>query len=352
MVDVASLADDVTAGSRRALARLISLVEDGAPEADEALAALYPHTGKAHVIGVTGAPGTGKSTLTNQIALEYRRRGRTVGIVAVDPTSPFSGGALLGDRIRMRDLAGDPGIFIRSMATRGSLGGLAWATADAVMALDGAGFDMVIVETVGAGQAEVEIARLAHTVVVVEAPGFGDDVQAIKAGILEIADVLVVNKADDPRAEGTARTLRAMLDLGGSVQDRRVAHHRSAADRSEPDRGQEPAGELVSSWSVPVEVTNALIGEGVPELVDGLARHLEFLQRGEEQERRERMRAVAALDAWLRETLLRALLAHSDPERMSEMVGRIVAREVMPRQAARMLVDELEWGDTSSHRNV
>jgi LAO/AO transport system kinase len=351
VADAASLADDVTAGNRRALARLISLVEDDAPEADETLAALYPHTGKAHVIGVTGAPGTGKSTLTNQIALEYRRRDQTVGIVAVDPTSPFSGGALLGDRIRMRDLAGDPGIFIRSMATRGSLGGLAWATADAVTALDGAGFDIVIVETVGAGQAEVEIARLAHTVIVVEAPGFGDDVQAIKAGILEIADVLVVNKADDPHAEGTARTLRAMLDLGGSMPDRRVAHHGSLADRIEPDRSQGPAGELESSWSVPVEMTNALTGEGVPELVDRLARHLEFLQRGEERERRERMRAVAAFDAWLREALLRALLANSETERMSQMVDRIVAREIMPQQAARMLVDELEWG-RDSRRNA
>jgi LAO/AO transport system kinase len=351
VADAASLADDVTAGNRRALARLISLVEDGAPEADEALAALYPHTGRAHIVGVTGAPGTGKSTLTNQIALEYRRRDRTVGIVAVDPTSPFSGGALLGDRIRMRDLAGDPGTFIRSMATRGSLGGLAWATADVVTALDGAGFDVVIVETVGAGQAEVEIARLAHTVIVVEAPGFGDDVQAIKAGILEIADVLVVNKADDPRAEGTARTLQAMLDLGGSVPGRRVAHHGSLADRIELDRSQGPAGELESSWSVPVEMTNALTGEGVPELVDGLARHLEFLQRGEGRERRERMRAVAAFDAWLREALLRALLAHSEPERMSQVVDRIVAREIMPQQAARMLVDELKWG-RDSRRNA
>jgi LAO/AO transport system kinase len=215
-----TLTDDLLKGDRRALARLITQIENGAASASEALAALFSHTGSAHLVGVTGAPGTGKSSLVNRLALALRKQERTVAILAVDPTSPFTGGAILGDRIRMRDLAGDPGVFIRSMASRGSLGGLAHASADVIKVLDAAGFGVVLVETVGAGQAEVDIARHTQTVIVVEAPGFGDDVQAIKAGILEIADVLVVNKADDPRARNTERALRMMLDLS---QRRRLA---------------------------------------------------------------------------------------------------------------------------------
>ena len=209
------LVEGVLAGQRRAIARTISLVENDGAEAQATLAALFPHTGRAHIVGVTGPPGSGKSTLVNALALHFRRLDppRTVGIIAVDPTSPFSGGAILGDRIRMRDLAGNPGIFIRSMASRGNLGGLAWATADAVKVLDAAGFDLVIVETVGAGQAEVDIARTAHTTVVVEVPGLGDDIQAIKAGILEIADVFAVNKADQEGADHAVMALRMMLDL-------------------------------------------------------------------------------------------------------------------------------------------
>src|SRR3990172_9234367 len=195
---IPTLVADLLAGSRRALARVITLVENRAPGTAEALALLYPHTGRAYLVGITGAPGTGKSTVVNALARTLRAQGRTVGIVAVDPTSPFSGGAVLGDRIRMIDLAGDPGVFIRSMAPRGSLGGLAAATSDVVRVLDAAGFDDVLIETVGAGQSEVDIARTATTTIVVDAPGMGDEVQAIKAGILEIADILVVNKADRP----------------------------------------------------------------------------------------------------------------------------------------------------------
>ena len=200
-------------GNRRALARTISLVEDGGSDAHALLTALYPHTGRGHVIGVTGVPGTGKSTLVNALAKAYRDQDRTVGIIAVDPTSPFSGGALLGDRVRMRDLAGDPGVFIRSMATRGSLGGLARATADAIAVLDAAGFDRILVETVGVGQAEVDIAGAAHTTIVVEAPGLGDEVQAIKAGVLEIADLFAVNKADREGADHTFMALQMMQGL-------------------------------------------------------------------------------------------------------------------------------------------
>ena len=212
---IQALVDGALQGDRRALSRLISRVEDGGAEAWSALASLYPRTGQAQVVGVTGAPGTGKSTLVSEIA-KYTRQHHpaiTVGIVAVDPTSPFSGGAVLGDRIRMRNLAGDAGVFIRSMATRGSLGGLARATTDVVKVLDAVGFQLILIETVGAGQSEVDIARTADTVIVVEAPGLGDEVQAIKAGILEIADILVVNKADRDGVQSTVNALHTMLDL-------------------------------------------------------------------------------------------------------------------------------------------
>ncbi len=200
-----SFAASVLSGDRLALARLLTRVENDTPEGRAALDELFPHTGKAHLIGVTGAPGTGKSSLVNQIALSFRKLGQRVAIVAIDPSSPFTGGAVLGDRVRMRDLAGDAGVFIRSMASRGSLGGLAQATAGVVQVFDAAGFDIILIETVGAGQSEVDIARLAHTTIVVEAPGLGDDIQAIKAGILEIADILVINKADRPGVESTER---------------------------------------------------------------------------------------------------------------------------------------------------
>src|SRR5574338_1269218 len=222
-----SLTASVLEGNRLALARLLTQVENDLPEGRAALAELFPHTGQAHLIGVTGAPGTGKSSLVNQLALHFRKtEGRRVGIVAVDPSSPFSGGAVLGDRVRMRDLSGDPGVFIRSMATRGSLGGLARATASVVQVFDAAGFEVILIETVGAGQAEVDIARLAHTTLVVEAPGLGDDIQAIKAGILEIADILVINKADRPGVENTEKALKSMLELAHPIE--RVFHHGQA----------------------------------------------------------------------------------------------------------------------------
>ena len=212
------LAQAVLAGERLALSRTLTQVENDTPEGRAALDILFAHTGRAHLVGITGAPGTGKSSLVNQLARHYRQppageSPRRVAVVAVDPSSPFTGGAILGDRIRMRDLAGDPGVFIRSMASRGSLGGIASATAGVVQVFDAAGFDIILIETVGVGQAEVDIARLAHTTLVVEAPGLGDDIQAIKAGILEIADVLVVNKADHPGVESTERALRGMLEL-------------------------------------------------------------------------------------------------------------------------------------------
>ncbi len=213
------LIEAVLAGERLALARLLTQVENDTPLGRNAQAALFPRTGRAHLVGITGAPGTGKSSLVNQVARLFRHPPGgaapcKVAIVAVDPSSPFTGGALLGDRVRMRDLAGDPGIFIRSMAARGALGGLARATAALAQVFDAAGYEIILIETVGAGQNEVDIAGLAHTTLVVDAPGLGDDIQASKAGILEIADILVINKADRPGLENTQRALRSMLELG------------------------------------------------------------------------------------------------------------------------------------------
>ena len=326
------LATAVLAGDRRALARLITRVENRTPDALAALAALHPHTGRAAIVGVTGAPGTGKSSLVNALALALRRRGQTVGIVAVDPTSPFSGGAVLGDRVRMIDLAGDAGVFIRSMASRGSLGGLAAATGDVVRALDAAGFAVILVETVGAGQGEVEIARMAHTTIVVDAPGLGDDVQAIKAGILEIADILVVNKADRPGAQNTVRTLRAMLELGHRL--RTAGHHgvQAMAGTARP----EPT---FDSWMVPVIETVAIEHKGIDELLDALAAHRAHLHQTGEIADRERQRVEAELLDRLREALLARLLAERSPDALEDTIQRILRRELDPGAAAQTLIE-------------
>jgi len=308
------LVSEVLAGDRRALARLISLIEDDGASARQALAALFPHTGRAHIVGVTGAPGTGKSTLVNEMAKALRAAGPSVGVVAVDPTSPFTGGALLGDRVRMRDLAGDPGVFIRSMATRGSLGGLARATGDVVKVLDAAGFEVVLVETVGVGQAEVDVARTAHTTVVVEAPGLGDDVQALKAGLLEIADVLVVNKADRPGAAQTMRALEVTLDLG---------------------RNNRPGRE---GWRAPVLKTVALEGKGVAEVLDAVAAHRAYLQESGQWTEKERERARTDLVHLLERELVGRLVARVGEEELDRWVARIVAREADPAQALEALL--------------
>jgi len=326
----ADLIAPVLSGDRRALARLITRVENRAPDALEALARLHPHTGRATLIGVTGAPGTGKSTLVNALALALRQRGQTVGIVAVDPSSPFSGGAVLGDRVRMTDLAGDGGVFIRSMASRGGLGGLAAATSDVARMLDAAGFAVVLIETVGAGQSEVDIARMAHTTIVVDAPGLGDDVQAIKAGILEIADILVVNKADRPGAQNTVRALRTMLELGHRL--RNAGHHGA---------GLLPASHEASvpdSWTVPVIETVATEHTGIADVLAALDQHRAHLHSSGEIAERERQRVEAELLARLREALLARLLAAHDPATLAETVRRVVARELDPAGAVRALV--------------
>ncbi len=337
----AELVASVLAGDRRALARLITRIENDTPEARAALAELYPHTGRAHVVGVTGAPGTGKSTLVNELAKAYRRGAagntpHTVAIVAVDPTSPFTGGAILGDRIRMRDLSGDPGVFIRSMATRGSLGGLARTTLDVVNVLDASGWDLILVETVGAGQSEVDIARTAQTTVVVEAPGLGDDVQAIKAGILEIADVLVVNKADLPGAESAVKALRAMLDLGHRIDNNTGGHHGPLAAQLAESPAPEPG---LPPWQPPVLRTVAATGEGMPAVVTELERHRAYLAESGELARRDRERVTSELDHLLRAVLLRRLLDRVPADALQTVVGRVLAREQAPWEAVQLLVD-------------
>jgi LAO/AO transport system kinase len=314
--------DALLGGNRRALARVISYIEDDDARAAEALAALYPRAGRAYRVGVTGAGGTGKSTLVSALTRALRARGDTVGIIAIDPTSPFTGGALLGDRVRMLDLAGDPGVFIRSMATRGALGGLARAASDAVVALDAAGFDVVLVETVGAGQGEVEIAQQTHTTVVVEAPGLGDAVQAIKAGLMEIADVLAVNKADRPGAGATVKALRAMLDS---------APH--------PAEGAPPV------WLPPVVQTVATTGEGVDALLDAIDAHRAHLLASGSLAGREREQVEAEIVRRLREALTRAALAQAGADGLHAAVERVLAREEDPGSAARRLMDVLGVGD-------
>lgn len=292
---VAALVEGVLGGARLMLARAISRVENQEADAAALLTALYPHSGRAHIIGVTGAPGTGKSTLVTTLAQSYRAAGLTVGIVAIDPTSPFTGGALLGDRVRMRALAGDAGVFVRSMATRGSLGGLSKTTGDVVTVLDAAGFDRIIVETVGVGQAEVEIASTAHTTLVIEAPGLGDEVQAIKAGILEIADILVVNKADRPGMDRTLRALEMMLDIEGNGA-RYVRHHGQLLRVESPVESDDEE----TRWKVIVMKTVAMEGTGVEELRLRIEAHRRWLVESGEMALREQLRIANTLENIIR----------------------------------------------------
>lgn len=322
-----SLVSSILEGNRLALARLLSQVESNTAEGMLALDELYPYTGNAHLVGVTGAPGTGKSSLVNQLVLHIRRnaskdQSRTVAVVAVDPSSPFSGGAILGDRVRMRDLTGDTGVFIRSMASRGSLGGLARATSGFVQVLDAAGFDTIFIETVGAGQAEVDIARLAHTTLVVEAPGLGDEIQAIKAGILEIADILIINKADRPGVENTERALRSLLQLA-NPQAKWAGHHAGSLVDSTND----------GSWSIPIIRTVALEGSGVEELNTAIVEHLQFLKSGTGWQERERSRLQAELEKLVGYKLLNRWREKIPETQYQQVIGRLLERELSPNQA-------------------
>lgn len=327
-----TLAESVLSGDRLSLSRLLTQVENGTALGREALSELFPHTGQAHLIGVTGAPGTGKSSLVNQLARWYRhptgdQQPRRVAIVAVDPSSPFTGGAILGDRIRMRDLAGDPGVFIRSMASRGRVGGLARATAGVVEALDAAGYEIVLIETIGAGQAEVDIARLAHTTLVVEAPGLGDEIQAIKAGILEIADVLVVNKADRQGVENTERALRSMLDLAHPT--RRVFGSAPAAAAAD---GQ-------PMWLVPICRTVATEGAGVAELAEAVARHLDYLHQTGGWQERDRARLEVELENLLREGLFARWKSGLPTGSYTAALASVIERKISPYEAVENLLE-------------
>ena len=309
------LIDEMRAGDRRALARLVTIVENGGDPSRQALAKLYQYTGQAQIIGVTGPPGAGKSTLVNELALELRRRGESVAVLAVDPTSPFTGGAILGDRIRMQPLGHDRRIFVRSMASRGQLGGIARATGDVVKVLDAAGFDNVIVETIGAGQAEVEIAREAHTTVVVEVPGLGDDVQAIKAGILEIADVFVVNKADREDAHKTQRHLQAMMQLGGQPRE---------------------------GWSVPIVMTVATKAQGISEVADAISAHMAHLKQHGYFAARERERVEREFRTILQGLAFDLIQERLPQHQRASIIDQIQARTLDPYTAAeRMLADAL-----------
>ena len=308
----ATLVPAALAGDVRAIARLLTRAENGTPEARAAFDALFAKAGRAHVVGITGVPGSGKSTLVAKLAAAIRASGRTVAIVAIDPSSPFSGGAILGDRIRMGELGGDPGVFVRSMATRGSLGGLARGTLEAVDVLDAAGYDLVMIETVGVGQDEVEVARAAHTTVVVSAPGLGDDIQAIKAGVLEIADVHVVSKCDRPDANRTIADLKNMLALGLRTDG--------------------------AAWRPPVIATSSLKGEGFDELTAALEKHKAFLAGSEAG--RARSRKIAQFRMLkTAEDLLRIRFNERSAGHAESLADRLVAREIDPYAAGEKLLE-------------
>ena len=332
------LVDGVLAGSRRALAQAITLVETGGSAAQRLVAALYRHTGQAHVVGITGSPGTGKSTLVGGMAQRYRARDIKVGIVAVDPTSPFSGGAILGDRIRMRDLTGDSGVFIRSMATRGNLGGLAIATSDVVRVLDAAQYRVIIVETVGVGQAELDVATMAHTVVVVEAPGLGDDIQALKAGLMEVADIFVVNKNDLSGADALVSTLRSAIGLA-SGQVEYVGHHQFEPPIHSDAPGSGPPG---GPWQIPVTDATALHNEGIDELVGLVDAHRDYLHASGLWRRRERERVEADLKTLIKQIVVQRLMEKLSACQWDAMVEDVLNRKLDPQIAA----DEL-WNSVS-----
>lgn len=308
---IEQLIKGVLKGDHRSIAKTISLIENDMPEAQKAVSLLYRHTGKAHIIGVTGPLGSGKSTLIEKIAKEIRKGKKTIGIVAVDPTSPFSGGAFLGDRVRMQDLSTDEGVFIRSMATRGNMGGIAKATKDAVNVLDASGKDVIIVETVGAGQTEVDVIKIAQTIVVVLAPGLGDEIQAIKAGIMEIGDIFVVNKADLENVDKAVGAIEAMLEMNTQKKD----------------------------WKPTVVKTIATVGEGITELVEKINQHKAYLDSGAihaQSRQRIEIELEEAVKRKLTEVILDKLKRR---EEFHELVDKILAKETDPYSAADVLLE-------------
>lgn len=311
---VSELVQAAQAGQARAVARLISLVEDASPLLREVSAALAPHTGKAHVVGITGPPGVGKSTSTAVLVGALRQAGKRVGVLAVDPSSPFSGGALLGDRIRMAEHATDPGVYIRSMASRGHLGGLSAAAPQAIRVLDAAGCDVVLVETVGVGQSEVEIASMADTTLVLVAPGMGDGIQAAKAGILEIGDVFVVNKADRDGAATTRRELRSMISLAARPAD---------------------------AWKPPIVMTIASQGEGVDGVVEAIDKHFAFSAAAGTLQERRRARARREIEAIALLAVQRKFDDRPGGSQLDALAAAVLAGQTDPYAAADQLIDNL-----------
>jgi LAO/AO transport system kinase len=311
VTDPEALITAARAGDPRALGRLVSLVENEAPELRRVMKVIAPLTGTARVVGLTGSPGVGKSTVTAALLRCFRASGLRVGVLAVDPSSPFSGGALLGDRVRMQDHATDDQVFIRSMASRGHLGGLAWATPQALRILDAAGFDIVLIETVGVGQAEVEIATLADTALVVVAPGLGDAIQAAKAGILEIADVFVVNKSDRPGAQEVVRDLRTMLAMASYGED---------------------------AWKPPIVATSAVTGDGIGELADAIGRHADWLDRSGQRAARRLARAREEVSAIALAGLRQRAGGVPGESRLDELADRVAAGDLDPYAAADELI--------------
>lgn len=328
-------------GDRLALSQALTVVENNTPESRQLLSELFPFTGHAHLIGVTGSPGTGKSTLVSQMAKYFRTSASKnvipqVAIIAVDPSSPFTGGALLGDRIRMSDLSGDKGIFIRSMASRGNLGGLAHHTAAFVTLLDAAGFDIIIIETVGAGQAEVDIASLAHTVLVVEAPGLGDDIQAFKAGILEIGDIIVVNKADRPGADQTARALRLMLEMSGSTINSTVLKGKHLLNAIPATHAEINPNDV--TWQRTLHNTVAIEGLGVDLLISDIYRHKDFLLKSGLWQKKEVNRLRADLETLIQDKLNKNWKSQLDEELFDTVLSNIIQRKYSTIEAVDLLI--------------
>jgi LAO/AO transport system kinase len=310
--------EEALKGSQLAGARLIRLLEEGDPQGIAALKGLYPHTGRAFILGITGPPGAGKSTLVDRIIGEFRSRQKKVGVVAVDPSSPFSGGAILGDRVRMQRHATDEGVFVRSMATRGYLGGLSKATGEAVLVLDAMGYDVVLIETVGVGQDEVEVVDLAHTTAVVSLPGMGDDIQAMKAGILEIGDVFIVNKADRPGADEVVKQLTVMLEMRHTPPD---------------------------EWRPQVLRTVAVKGEGIRELVDACLAHREHLLRSGRLAQRMAQRELHFFRQLVKDMAAEKIFSRlGDTRDYAKLMEDLVSRRVDPYSAAERVLEEFRWG--------